>query len=174
MPSPYLGEVRLFAGLRLPSEDTWLPCDGRTMYISQNAALFSVIGNAYGGDGNTTFALPNLPGRIPIGMGKAPGLQPRTPGQQGGEEQVTLTADGLAAHSHQLNTNAGDAQSTSPEGGYLSQASVPTYATDGGLVSMSSEAIKAAPGGGQAHENMPPFLAINYLICIAGIFPSRT
>ena len=106
-------------------------------------------------------------------MGTGNELSPRVIGEQFGQEQVTLLGTQLPAHTHQLNTSAGDADASDPTEAFLATAALPTYASEGGLVAMSPEAIKVAPGGSQPHENMPPFLCMNYYIALQGIYPSR-
>lgn len=170
MSTPFIGEVRLFGGNFAPLG--WALCQGQLMAISQNDALFALIGTTYGGDGQTTFALPNLAGRIPLHQGQGPGLAPRTMGEQAGTETVTLSASQIPAHTHALIGNSAAAAGTSPAGALLAATSVASYDTGAAATPMAAGAVGIA-GGSQPHENMAPTLALNYIIALEGIFPSR-
>lgn len=192
---PILGEIRAFAGNFAPYPN-WLPCDGRLMPVAQYQALFSIIGTAFGGDGRTTFALPDLRGRAPIGAGQGPGLTNRVLGERAGTESVTLNATQIPAHIHPLTGGTGTvtgSRATSAVGGLtspigniaaaaqdgsgvdISGYAAPTAATgvmgDGGTVTLSGNT--AAAGGSQAHPNMQPYTALYYIIAVQGIYPSR-
>ena len=165
---PFLGEIRMFGGNFAPQG--WATCDGQILPIAQNTALFSLLGTTYGGNGQTTFALPDLRGRLPVHIGG--GL---TIGQAGGSETVILTTTNLPAHTHTANA-ASTATTLSPVGQYWAAdpgANVAPYAAapDGRV--MSGTAI-GAQGGSQPHANMQPFLAVTFIIALEGIYPSRS
>jgi microcystin-dependent protein len=170
MSDPFIGEIRLFAGNFAPSG--WAFCQGQLLPISQDEALFALIGTTYGGDGQTTFALPNLSGRIPLHQGQGPGLSPRTIGEMAGTENVTLTSSQIPQHTHALHANSAAATGTSPSGALLAATSVASYDTGPGSTAMAAGAVGNA-GGSQPHNNMAPTLALNYIICLFGIFPSQ-
>ncbi len=169
---PFIGEIKLFGGTFEIIGHAF--CNGQLISIAQNSALFALVGTIYGGDGITTFALPDLRGRVPIGLGSGGGLTPRTIGQTGGTETVTLTVAQLPAHTHNLNANVAAANAVNPSGNFwAAQTNLMQYATTSTPAStMKSTAISNA-GGGQPHTNIQPYLAINYLIALEGIFPSR-
>jgi microcystin-dependent protein len=167
----FTGTIKLFGGMFAPVD--WLLCDGSLLQISQYNALYAAIGTTYGGDGSTTFAIPDLRGRIPVCSGNGPGLTPRTAGSKGGTEQVTLIANDIAAHSHVL--NATDAVATSRA---ATSASLPAesqgriYATPAASPVAMSQASISTVGGGQPHDNIQPSLSINHIICTSGLPPS--
>ncbi len=169
MSEPFLGEIRNFGFTFAPVG--WATCQGQLMSISQNSALFSLLGTTYGGNGQTTFGLPDLRGRTAISFGQGQGLSNRTQGEVAGEEQVTLTSQQVAPHSHEV-TASSQGGNKSPSG------SVPGYNADsapygGGTdLVMAPSMIKPNPGG-QPHDNMPPYLVTNFCIATEGIFPSR-
>ncbi len=171
----YIGEVRIFAGNFAPRG--WALCDGQLLAISQNQALFALIGTYYGGDGRTTFALPDLRGRVVVHPGQGLGLTPRQIGEKGGSETNTLTTSQLPAHSHTATANNpvfnDEANTDDPTGKYPAVSGENMYSDqttgDGALPEISI----GNTGGGQAVNNMQPFLGINYIICLQGIFPSR-
>jgi microcystin-dependent protein len=149
----------------------WAFCNGQLMAIAQNTALFSLLGTTYGGNGQTTFALPDLRGRVPIHFGQGPGLSSYALGQTGGVESVTLIQQQIPQHNHSLACSSDDPNAGSPKNNFPAAVSTPIYSTTSNA-SMASNAIGIA-GGSQPHENRPPLLTINYCICVAGIFPSR-
>ena len=168
MGTPYLAEIRVTSFAFAPKG--WAMCNGQLLAINQNQALFALLGTQYGGNGTTTFALPNLQGRAPMHFS---GAQPI--GQAGGEEVHTLTAAEMPAHVHALRASGKAAASSSPNGGVLAapaRGGTPAYAAPANLVALNPAAVTAA-GGGQPHENRPPFLAVNFIIALQGIFPSR-
>jgi microcystin-dependent protein len=169
-----LGEVRMFAGNFEPRPFVY--ADGRILSIAQNTALFSILGTMYGGNGQTTFALPDLRGRFPLGTGQGPGLTPRNVGEMAGEEQVTQTVAEMPIHTHTLMALSTPASHVRPQARVLAKVKpnepMNIYAPGPPDVAMSPEAITPA-GGSQPQQNMPPFLGMNYVICIEGIFPSR-
>ena len=167
---PILGSITLFGFDWAPVG--WARCDGTLLSISSNTALFSLLGTTYGGNGQTTFALPDLRGRAPMHDGTGPGLSPKTIGQAGGTESVTLTAANVAPHTHAVAATA-TASSKSPSG------SVPGY-TDGGSSYGTSDGTTMAPGMIQPNTGGPtpvdiesPYLAMNYCIAVEGVYPSR-
>lgn len=168
---PFIGEIRLFAGNFAPRG--WALCNGQLLPISQYTALFAILGTTYGGDGRVTFALPDLRGRAPIHAGQGPGLSNRRLGQRGGQEDVTLAVEELPPHSHQAVGSANRTSSTTPAGSvWGSTGRTRLYAAPGAPANMSPAAI-ANTGAGMSHENMPPYLVINYIIALQGLFPPR-
>jgi microcystin-dependent protein len=171
---PFLGEIRMFAGTFAPRG--WAFCDGQLLAVSQNDALFSLFGTIYGGDGRTTFALPDLRGRVPVHPGTGPGLTNRRIGERGGSEQTTLASSQLAAHTHAMNASTSAASNAVGPEGSVSGATDPAllYGDPGaGLVAMDASAVSDA-GGGQPHDNMAPALAIRFIVALVGIYPSRS
>lgn len=164
MGTPYLAEIRMVS-FNFPPKG-WAFCNGQILPINQNQALFSLLGTTYGGDGITTFALPNLQGRSPVHMGDGIEI-----GEAGGEQTHTLVTSEMPSHSHPAVGNSGAASSTSPAAHIWAHASANAYASSANSV-MNAAAI-AANGGGQPHENMSPFLVVNFVIALQGIFPSR-
>jgi microcystin-dependent protein len=168
---PFIGEIILFAGNFAPRG--WAFCEGQLLSIASNSALFSILGTTYGGDGRTTFALPDLRGRVPLGPGTGPGLSTRALGQRSGQENVTLTTGQLPSHTHTANAHAGNGSSDNPTGLLPAQnpAGIPEYAA-GANAALAANAI-GNTGSSQAHNNMQPFLGLNYIIALVGTFPSR-
>ncbi len=173
MSEPFVGEIRMFAGNFAPRG--WALCDGQLLAVSQNDALFSLFGTIYGGDGRTTFGLPDLRGRIPIHAGSGPGLTPRNLGSRSGQERVQVTVAQLPAHSHALQASADPGSETGPEGN-LPAANTPVDIYKEPVppgTDLETSAI-TAQGGSQQHENLMPFLAIYFIVALAGIYPSRS
>ncbi|WP_413174276.1 phage tail protein [Anabaena azotica] len=170
MSEPFIAEIRMFAGNFAPRG--WAFCNGQILSISQNTALFALIGTTYGGNGQTTFALPDLRGRTPIHAGQGPGLTPRTLGEAGGTEAVTLISSQIPAHNHSLLAVSTAATSGDPGQNLLAQSRGSVYAAGSPSATMNPAAIGIA-GGSQPHNNMQPFLTVNYIIALEGIFPSR-
>jgi microcystin-dependent protein len=174
MSSPFIGEIRLFAGNFAPNG--WAFCDGALLPISQFDALFNLIGTTYGGDGQTTFALPDLRGRVPVHQGQG-GATTYILGQNGGAEQVTLTVQQIPQHAHPLTATNDTATQTNPGGQVLarfSQANIDPYLeSTPGTTSLAQSSITAA-GGSQPHSNLQPFLCMNYILSLFGIFPSQS
>ncbi|QJC52510.1 phage tail protein [Paenibacillus albicereus] len=170
---PYIGEIRMFAGTFAPRG--WAFCDGTLLAIRANTALFSILGNIYGGDGITTFALPDLRGRAPMHKGQGPGLTERLLGQMGGEQAAVLTEAQLPPHTHAPACQSASGNLASPEGAVWSKTTgrsgPPAYGAAPNAP-MNPEAIGAA-GSGQLHNNMQPYLGIPFIICLEGIFPPR-
>ncbi len=165
--SPFVGQITGFAGNFAPR--AWSLCDGQLLSVSQNDALFSLLGTIYGGDGRTTFALPDLRGRVPIHKGNGPGLGNYALGQKGGAEDVTITTATMPQHRHThrgVNVN----QDLAPQNNLLDIS--PVYSDTAPATAMSPVII-GNTGGGQSHTNMPPVLAINWIIALQGVYPSR-
>jgi microcystin-dependent protein len=166
---PYVGEIRMFAGNFPPAG--WMFCEGQLMPISENETLFQLIGTTYGGDGQSTFALPDLRGRIPIHQGNGFIMA-----ETGGAENVTLTVNQIPAHTHPLQASTTLASSPDAAGNVLAQsrtASVDLYLEDDPSVNLAASSIGAI-GGSQPHTNMQPYLCISFIISLFGIFPSQT
>ena len=173
MSDPFIGEIRMFAGNFAPNG--WAFCWGQLQSISENDALFALIGTTYGGDGQTTFALPDLRGRIPVGQGQGPGLSNRIVGQQYGTEDVTLLSSQMPAHTHTLLASGTAATASSPAGAVLAAQSMDAVFISGTAPTAVMRADLVAPdGGNQAHDNMAPYLCLNFIIALFGIFPSRS
>ena len=174
MSEPYVGEIRMFAANFAPRD--WAFCDGQLLAVSQNDALFSLLGTIYGGDGRTTFGLPDLRGRIPIHVGTGPGLSARALGSKAGQQTVTLTSvQQLPSHNHLVPTTTDPAASLDPLGKILGQTSEAQYREMGGaLVDMHPDSIVQSTGSGLPHSNLQPFLGINFIMALFGIYPSRT
>lgn len=177
MAEPFIGEIRMFAGNFAPRG--WAFCNGQLLPISQHSALFSILGTTYGGDGQTTFALPDLRGRAPMHWGDGPGLTLRRLGESGGSEKVTLTTSEMPAHNHQLSASSAHGDTPAPEGALnataVDIAQQPLNVYHGGTpnATMAPQAIRSA-GGGQPHNNMQPFLCVSFIIALEGLYPSRS
>lgn len=169
MSTIFLGEIRLFAGTFAP--DGWAFCNGQLLAIADNDALFTIIGTTYGGDGQTTFALPDLRGRIPLHQGNG-----FTLAETGGVEDVTLTTAQVPTHSHPFLATRTTATGTAPAGmvpAASTGATVSPYGTDAPFTAMSPQAL-APTGGSQPHTNLQPYLCLNFIIALVGLFPSQT
>jgi microcystin-dependent protein len=172
MSSPYIGEIRMFGGSFAPAG--WAFCSGQAMPISENDALFTLIGTTYGGDGQETFNLPDLQGRVPIHMGQGPGLQSYQIGEAAGVESVTLTTQQIPAHNHAFVASTSPGTSNSP------QDTVPASPPVAKLYRLTSPAdpfpagLLQPAGGNQPHDNLMPYLAISFIISLFGIFPTQT
>lgn len=175
MASPYLGEIRMFAGNFAPVG--WAFCDGQVLPISQNTALFALLGVQYGGNGTTNFALPNLRGASPMHQGNGVGLSVRTVGEAGGEETVSLSQAQLPYHTHGAVGTTSPANDTNPAGNRWAAADDrggTRYSNAiSGLVSMAQTAFSPV-GSGSPHNNMPPYLTVSFIIALQGIFPARS
>lgn len=175
MSEPFIAEIRIFAGNFAPRG--WAFCNGQLLPVSQNTALFSLIGTTYGGDGRSTTALPNLQGRAPMHPGRGPGLTARRLGEKGGVETVTLSEAQMPQHNHILRATAenGEQGSLSATVSLARSRGGPLYQQDtsSNLVDMASEALPNT-GGSQAHNNMQPYLTINFIIALVGLYPSRS
>ncbi|HSO22895.1 MAG TPA: tail fiber protein [Chondromyces sp.] len=172
MSEPFVAEIRIFAGNFAPRG--WAFCNGQLLPLSQNTALFSLIGTTYGGDGRTTTALPNLQGRAPMHPGRGPGLTDRRLGERGGVETVTLSEAEMPNHNHPLQGVAEPADRPAPGGAVLARAvGAAPYGADTSQVPMADEALPPT-GGSQAHNNLQPFLTVNFIIALVGLYPSRS
>jgi microcystin-dependent protein len=168
----FMGMIAMF-GFNFPPRG-WVQCNGQLIPIAQNSALFALLGTTYGGDGRTTFGLPDLRGRVPIHLGQGPGLSNYVQGQTGGTENVTLLTTQIPAHTHTL-TGVTEAGSTAvPTGAMLANTGAldKEYGVPGTLTAMHASAINPT-GGGQPHSNVQPYLVLNFCIATQGIFPSR-
>lgn len=173
MSEPFIAEIRIFAGNFAPRN--WAFCNGQLLPIAQNTALFSLVGTIYGGDGRTDFGLPNLQGRAPMHPGHGPGLSTRVLGQNGGVTDVTLSEAQMANHSHTLRAAPDAAEDPGPGGNSLARTvGALAYQTDtaNNLVSMDPDTVSSAGGGG-AHNNRQPYLGLNFIIALQGLYPSR-
>jgi len=172
MGQPYVGEIRMFGGNFAPAG--WALCQGQSMPISENETLFQLIGTTYGGDGEQTFNLPNLASRVPIHMGTGPSGTTYQLGELAGTEQETLTVQQIPSHSHPMLASKGSGSSSNPQSQVLATPVASIYATaPPSVVPMNASAI-GPTGGSQPHENTQPFLVINFIISLFGIFPSQT
>ncbi len=173
MPSePLLAEIYI-GGMNFAPKG-YASCEGQLLAIASNQALFSLLGTTFGGDGRTTFALPDLRGRVPVGQGQGPGLSSRQLGEVSGVENVTLLTTNLPAHTHQLSAVSEAGDTAAPSGTFLANTGAldREYKSTGTPVPMNTAAI-GATGGNQPHNNMQPYLVLNFYIAIVGIFPSR-
>lgn len=171
MAQPYVGEIRIFAGNFAPAG--WMFCEGQLLPISENETLFQLIGTTYGGDGQSTFALPDIRGRLPIHQGQGTGSA-YIMGQSGGAEEVTLTTQQIPAHNHPLLASADPGGAITPAGNTLGAgASVQVYRPIGANVPANAGSVGPA-GGSQPHTNFQPYICMNYIISLFGIFPSPT
>jgi microcystin-dependent protein len=172
MAQPYVGEIRMFAGNFAPNG--WMFCEGQTLPISENDVLFQLIGTTYGGDGEETFNLPNLASRVPIHMGTGPDGVTYQIGEAAGVEQVTLSTQQIPNHTHPLTASTANGTITTPGGNVLAQSpgGVKPYLEQDADTNLNAGTIGGA-GGSQPHENCQPFLCINFIISLFGIFPSQ-
>ena len=182
MSEPFLGQIVMFGGNFAPRG--WALCDGQLLAISGNSALFSILGTTYGGDGRTTFALPELRGRVAIHEGTGPGLSPRSLGSKAGAETTTLNVAQLPSHTHPtpasatgVNAVASPADTSNPTGNTLAMANIskaeaPRVSLNAGSVDVAANTT-GATGAGQSHTNMQPYQTVNFIIALQGTFPSR-
>jgi microcystin-dependent protein len=174
-----MAEIRMFAGNFAPR--FWAYCDGQTLQISTNSALFSLLGTTYGGNGTTTFALPNMQSRVAVGTGNGPGLTSYQLGQMTGTETNTITAANIPSHTHviagaaKMLTTTAAANAQQPTGNYFANDGTPRYKTSGGGGTMkpATVAVSLGSSGGTPVNNLMPYLGISYIICLQGIYPSR-
>ena len=175
MASPFVAEIRIFPFNFAPKG--WAFCDGQILPLSQNTALFSLLGTTYGGDGKSNFALPNMQGNSPMHPGQGPGLSLHDLGETGGSDTVSLLESEIPSHSHSANADSGAGSANDPTGNVWASAQVlrqgqNLYATTGGT-SMSGNALAPA-GGDQPHNNLQPYLTLNFCIALQGVYPPRT
>jgi microcystin-dependent protein len=167
MAQPYVGEIRMFAGNFAPAG--WMFCEGQLLPISENETLFQLIGTTYGGDGESTFALPDLRGRLPIHQGNGFILA-----EMGGAEEITLTVNQIPAHSHPLTGSSDTAQESAPAGKVLGRTTgADLYIAETPNTNLAATAITSV-GGSQPHSNFQPYLCVDFIISLFGIFPSPT
>ena len=173
-----IGEIRMFAATFSPR--TWAYCNGQLLSIAQNTALFSILGTTYGGNGQTTFSLPNMQSRVAVGTGSGPGLSTYQLGQQSGTENNTITAANIPAHTHAITgapkmlTTTAPANAPAPGGNYFANDGSVKYKTSGsGNMKPATVAVSLASSGGTPVTNIMPYTGISYIICLTGIFPSR-
>ncbi len=174
MSDPYVGEIKMFAGNFAPR--SYALCNGQLLPISQNTALFSILGTTYGGDGRTTFGLPDLQNRAPLHRGQGAGLTERSLGVRAGESAVTLISSEMPLHNHQMQCNTAAGNTTNPSGatfGVVNGRGRPAlYASQGTVVPMAPQAL-APTGGNQPHNNLQPYLCVTFIIALQGVFPPR-
>jgi microcystin-dependent protein len=171
MAQPYVGEIRMFGGNFAPNG--WLFCSGQALPISENEVLFQLIGTTYGGDGEETFALPNLQSRVPLHMGTGPSGTTYVIGEMAGTEQQTLTTQQIPVHNHALLGSTALPTEEQPEGNVTGQTEAALYGSQAPLANLAPSAVSPA-GGSQPHDNMQPYTVINYIISLFGVFPSQT
>lgn len=171
MSNPFIGEIRLFAGSFAPAG--WSFCEGQLIPISENDALFTLIGTMYGGDGQSTFALPDLRGRVPVHQGQGPGLSNHVIAEAAGVEAVTLTIQQIPAHTHPMVVSKDQGTQSAPAGKVLaSNQSVLMYRPGVGTQNFDPSAVTIT-GGSQPHTNVQPYLVVSYIISLYGIFPTQ-
>ena len=177
MDEPYLGEIRIISTSYAPKN--WAFCNGQLLAINTNQALFSLLGTQFGGNGSTTFALPDLRSRVPVGTGQLQGGSNYVQGMAAGNESVTLTVNQIPTHTHAytgtLQTSA-EVENTSPVGGFPAKGAAQQYSAGPGDTTMLSGPLAGSTGvtgNGQGHENRMPVLALNYVIALTGVYPSR-
>ena len=172
MPEPYVGEIRMFGGNFAPAG--WMLCEGQTLPISENEVLFQLIGTTYGGDGQETFNLPNLASRVPIHFGTGPDGTTYQIGELAGTEQETLTVQQIPIHNHAFIGSSNNGTEANPAGNFLATStSLQPYVQETPNTAMAPSSITPS-GGSQPHENTQPFLCINFIISLFGVFPSQT
>lgn len=178
MSAPFVAEIRILACNFAPKG--WAMCNGQILPISQNTALFSLLGTFYGGDGKSTFALPNLQGSAPMHQGDGPGLSQHFLGEQSGVQHVTLITTEMPAHTHTVGCDSGTGSNSVPTSGMWAatgRGRPQVYSSNApgsaGTVSMNPLALSVT-GGSQPHNNMPPYLTLNFCIALQGIFPARS
>jgi len=173
MSNPFIGEIRMFGGSFAPAG--WAFCDGSLLPISENDALFTLIGTTYGGDGQQTFGLPDLRGRIPIHAGQGSGLSNRVLAESGGSEAVTLTVNQIPGHTHPVVGASVNGPEANPGNNFLAgSTAIQPYAALPPTANMAANSIPGAVGGSQPHTNVQPFLCISFIISLFGVFPSQT
>ena len=175
MSDPFLGEIKMFGGNFAPRG--YAKCDGQLLSISQNSALFALLGTIYGGDGRTTFGLPELRGRLPIDDGSGPGLTPRAIGARGGAESNSISTATMPSHQHEVMGTTDPGDSNNPAGKVPAVAPVFAYSDqspDPASAKFASNAISPSTGSGASHNNLMPYQVICFIIALTGVFPSRS
>ena len=171
MSEPFVGEIRMFAGNFAPR--SWAFCDGQLLAVSQNDALFSLLGTIYGGDGRTTFGLPDLRGRIPIHAGSGPGLPPQQLGRKSGTEKETVTINQLPPHTHNMRASTAAGTQNNTDNNFLGASpNVRLFRPGTPNTDLDTASISNA-GGSQSHSNLMPFLCVHFIVALFGIYPSR-
>jgi microcystin-dependent protein len=171
MSDPFVAEIRIFAGNFAPKN--WATCDGQLFPVSQNAVLFSLLGTTFGGDGRSAFALPNMAGSAPVAAGNGAGLTPRAVGESGGYTSITLLTADIPIHSHALQATNQPGRDRTPQSEVLARSTgMNLYTPSGTQVRMAPQATSSA-GSSLAHNNLQPYLALTFIIALAGIYPSR-
>lgn len=171
MADPFVAEIRIFPFNFAPKGWAW--CDGQVLPLSQNTALFSLLGTTYGGNGKSNFALPNLQGSAPMHPGQGPGLSLHDLGESGGTPTVTLLSSEIPSHTHQLSASASAGNATTPSSNAMLAATPRAFAAPGGQATTLSGATLSAAGGSLPHENMQPFLTLYFCIALQGVYPPR-
>jgi microcystin-dependent protein len=172
MPEPYVGEIRMFAGNFAPAG--WMLCQGQTLPISENEVLFQLIGTTYGGDGQETFNLPDLQGRVPLHMGTGTDGINYQIGEKAGVETVTLTTQQIPSHTHTMIATTEIGTQNTPAGNMLAQCSgTKAYTAAAAGAALNGQSVTSV-GGSQPHENLQPYLVINFIISLFGVFPTQT
>jgi len=172
MSNPYIGEIRMFGGSFAPAG--WAMCDGQLIAIAENDALFTLIGTTYGGDGQETFALPDLRGRLPIHQGTGPGLSTYTIGEKAGVESVTLTSNQYPQHTHPFMGSGATASATNPQTNVMAAPNTFDFYSSDPLSAQMAPNLINPVGGNQPHDNMMPFLAVTFIISLFGVFPRQS
>ena len=172
MSEQFIGEIRMFGFNFAPQG--WALCDGQLLPISQNTALFSLLGTTYGGDGRTTFALPDMRSRVPVHQGQGAGLSSYAEGQAGGAETVTLAAAQMPGHTHSVKASSSAAASDQPQGRVLARSRNDIYTAEPDATTVMNAKMLGDAGGSEPHANIQPYLAVNFCIALAGIFPARS
>ena len=172
MAEPFVGEIRMFGFNFAPVG--WALCNGQLLPISQNQALFALLGTTYGGDGTATFALPNLQSRVPIHQGQGAGLSPYAQGQAGGTEAVTLAAAQMPEHTHRVKASNSAAAADGPAGRVLARSGSHIYTHQPDTSTVMNANMLGDTGGSEPHDNIQPYLAVNFCIALEGIFPARS
>lgn len=171
MSNPFVGEIRMFGGNFAPAG--WAFCNGQLLPISENDVLFTLIGTTYGGDGQDTFGLPDLRGRLPMHMGSGAGLTPRTLSETGGVESVALTTQQIPNHTHAPMADSNNGNQATPQNGIWAAAAASRYSSSAPNLAMNNTLVGAA-GGSQPHDNLMPYLAVSFIISLFGIFPTQS
>ena len=172
MSGPFIGEIRMFGGNFAPRE--WAFCDGQLLAINQYDALFSLLGTTYGGDGRSTFGLPDLRGRVPIHQGQGPGLSNRRIGSKAGAETATVTTAQLPVHTHPMGASSQAGTSASPAAAVPAAVGLTARYHVGPAFDEMYAAAVSLDGGGQSHTNVQPFQCVNFIIALAGVYPSQS